>query len=213
MSKDEIPKIKIKVDQRMTNPITLKFKASWVQDEEQDKDALKALQTMQKSDPVYEKHENLTRIGYWKSEYEPNLPDPHDYIDEAYDPEMKAKIVEFLKGGTESIQWAGFSGCRICNERLGTQCWEHEGYMYPQLLWHYIEEHNVRLPKSFEEHVMGRLVANGVEYTLDFTKVVIDWDKKISEKFANAIANDIDREIKIEAITQIINSKVKKNGV
>jgi hypothetical protein len=53
----------------------------------------------------------------------------------------------FLKSGERDIGYAGWADCRICGARLGTCDMKADGYLWPQLAEHYIEEHGVWTPK------------------------------------------------------------------
>ena len=47
----------------------------------------------------------------------------------------------------------GYSTCRICGIDNGTKDLSDGKYMWPEGLVHYVKDHNLRLPKEFEEHV------------------------------------------------------------
>jgi hypothetical protein len=36
---------------------------------------------------------SLIRVGYWRSEYEPTLPDPREYLDETWDDDERELVV------------------------------------------------------------------------------------------------------------------------
>lgn len=104
---------------------------------------------------------SLILIGYWYSEREPQYPDPNKLIDPEFWDEVektnylnKAAFVMHLKGGVPCNFYRGFSACRICGVLNGTHERTDGTYVWPVGLAHYIEEHDVRLPVKFIEHVI-----------------------------------------------------------
>ena len=98
----------------------------------------------------------LRFIGFWRSSYDPLLPDPSLYVDPSWDPAERAKVVAHLRSAPVVEHWMGSSTCCICNLRpLGStdQC---DGvYLWPSGFPHYVENHHVRPPKEFVAHVLG----------------------------------------------------------
>lgn len=95
-------------------------------------------------------------IGYWRSEYEPHLPDPKDYIDSSWDSEERSTVAALLRVATTFAQWRGYSDCRICKCLNGTSCRTLDGtWVFPQGFSHYIEVHGVRPPRVFIDHVLN----------------------------------------------------------
>jgi len=99
----------------------------------------------------------LTRVGYW-------LPRPEDtpfhgliwpgtVVDEDWDPEERALIINHLKNSTTHTRWMGYSGCRFCGKLNGTRCFTDGKYIFPEGYAHYLEEHGVKPPAEFIEHV------------------------------------------------------------
>jgi len=123
-------------------------------------------------DPKYaSKH-----LGYWKSDHEPDLPDPADFVDETWDESERAKVIAHLKGGSEKHAWRGYSSCRMgCTQPMkrytdllagksemvetamlnGTRCLTDGTYTWPSGFAHYVEEHGVKPPLEFIAHVLS----------------------------------------------------------
>jgi len=97
----------------------------------------------------------LIAIGYWKSIYEPELPDPANFVDLNWNVNEKNKVLRHLKKGIPIAQWMGLSWCRFHCEvsDMGDSCLTDRKYIYPEKLTHYIENHNIRLPDDFVKHI------------------------------------------------------------
>lgn len=100
----------------------------------------------------------LIKVGYWKSEDEPNLPDPT--ILPQIDPTVKYMVLQYLKNAKTHQYWKGPSWCRFrCGIRdfdMGTTDKTDDKYIWPAGLTHYVEEHNVTLPQEFITHIMTK---------------------------------------------------------
>ncbi len=91
-------------------------------------------------------------VGYWYSDYKPDLPDPVDFMGEMGDREL---ISQRLALGTRFIAWRGFAACRICGALLGTRCMTMDGtWVWPERLEHYVLEHQLVLPPEFVQHLL-----------------------------------------------------------
>ena len=100
---------------------------------------------------------SLIRVGYWRSEYEPTLPDPREHLDETWDDDERELVVAYLQGGLPVLHMMGFSPCRICDLSANGNAELTDGsYLWPQGLAHYVQDHRVRLPPEFERHVLDR---------------------------------------------------------
>lgn len=116
--------------------------------------ALTVKQNRLSIDPMTESKE-FTRVGFWHSEREPDLPVPQP-ADEPWDGQSefltKLESVEFE---LTPIRYRGFSTCRICGCRNGTTEFVLKnqdgvgGWRWPSGLYHYVATHNVR-PDSDE---------------------------------------------------------------
>lgn len=93
------------------------------------------------------------RVGFWYSKREPELPKP---IVDYYSPKLKAKVLDYLKGGRVFAGYRGFSCCRVCDLNTnGSKDLTDDKYIWPEGLAHYIEEHDTQLPDEFIEHILG----------------------------------------------------------
>lgn len=78
-------------------------------------------------------------------------PDPRGLIDPDFWKwnGLKTKTIEYLKSGTPCNHYRGFSSCRICNRILGTFERTDGVWAWPDMLEHYVQSHDVRLPEEF----------------------------------------------------------------
>lgn len=99
----------------------------------------------------------LIAIGYWYSEDEPELPKPQDFIVTTINPLERQQLINYLRNGKRLHEWMGFSrcrfGCRLPVKEIGNACLTDGTYIWPEGLYHYIEEHQVWLPSAFINHV------------------------------------------------------------
>lgn len=95
----------------------------------------------------------LVLIGYWRSDDEPGWPDPRLFIDPAWDRQERAMIVAHLRAGR--VPWVRMerSSCLLCGSEQGSGERTDGTYLWPDILVHYLEEHDVRLPDVFVLHV------------------------------------------------------------
>lgn len=96
-----------------------------------------------------------TRIGYWRSSSEPKLPNPQDLVVEIMDTAEKKRVLAHLSCQQHINHAKGMSTCRICGKLNGSAEQTDGKYIWPTGLAHYVEEHNVRLPQEFVDHVSG----------------------------------------------------------
>ena len=96
---------------------------------------------------------SLTLIGYWRSEDEPQWPEPGVVIDDTMPARTRDLVVDYLKAG-RSMPWAcgGPSRCRICGQMNGSEELTDGTFMWPEGLAHYVARHSVRLPDEFISH-------------------------------------------------------------
>ena len=107
-------------------------------------------------------------IGYWRalpellqyaSPRDSELPVPQDFVDESWDVNERAWVVQRLKAGTPFVQWRGYSYCRFgCQDHcpMGTQCFTADGlWVWPEGFAHYVEHHGVRPPQEFVDYLKG----------------------------------------------------------
>ena len=92
-------------------------------------------------------------IGFWRSEHHPRWPNAASFVDSSWDAEERQLVVEHLKRGMMIQAWMGFSACRFCGTANGNLDLTDGVYLWPQGLAHYVDEHAIRLPEEFVEHV------------------------------------------------------------
>jgi len=101
----------------------------------------------------------LKGVGYWASEYQPDLPRPQNRVDLSWDPAERAIVIAYLKRGQTKQSFRGYDACRMpgCTKRnKGSKDLGDDVYCWPQGFAHYVEDHNVRPPATFVEHVLSR---------------------------------------------------------
>ena len=97
--------------------------------------------------------QTLLTIGYWGGPGHPELPDPHDFVDESWDPDDRWDLVTYLELQPIARAYMGYSPCRICGINNGALELTDGTYIWPDGLVHYVRDHAVRLPRAFVQHV------------------------------------------------------------
>jgi len=102
----------------------------------------------------------LRLIGYWPGGEDPGCPDPAWFVDLKWDPAERALVCTYLNSGTELFQYCGLSWCRFSREVtfLGSKELTDGFYYWPEGLSHYLEQHYVKPPQEFIDHVKGRTI-------------------------------------------------------
>jgi hypothetical protein len=143
----------------------------------------------------------LIAIGYWKSIYENDFPDPAKFEDINWKLNEKFKIIKHIENGKSVASWMGVSWCRFrCGENnMGNRCLTDGKYLFPEKLTHYIKEHNIRLPIEFTNHVLNyektEILTDLREYEIDYSW----WKKEVGfnyNKLNNSFSASTDEEIK-----------------
>ena len=94
-------------------------------------------------------------IGYWRSETDDRWPDPTDFVDSSWAGDDRELVIEHLRGGKYIRAYKGCSRCRFCGVNNGALELTDGVYLWPEGLAHYVEDHGVRLPSEFVEHVLA----------------------------------------------------------
>jgi hypothetical protein len=97
-------------------------------------------------------HANL--VGYWNNHSETKYVDPHKLVIK-WLPETKKKVVAYLVAGKFHGGFMGWSNCRFCGEDVGSTELTDGNWVWPFGLPHYIDKHDVSLPKEFLEHIQN----------------------------------------------------------
>ena len=117
----------------------------------------------------------LVRIGYWRSEKGPDWPDPRTVADPNLDPSERHQVADHLRRGFVARAYLGASVCRLCGEMVGSLELSDGEFIWPEGLAHYVDVHDVRLPKRFVEHVQSYTEA------LESADVDDDWWHEVAD--------------------------------
>ena len=106
----------------------------------------------------------LRPMGFWTQTAEVSpaaradgLLWPAELVDLTWAPEERARVVAYLKAGKKMMAYCGTSTCRLClNDNNGSQDFFDEVYVWPEGFAHYVEEHGVKPPQAFIDHVLRR---------------------------------------------------------
>ncbi len=96
-------------------------------------------------------------IGYWKSDHEPDWPDPRDFVDASWSTYERREVAGYLSNGTVVVEYRGLSPCRFCGRDNGHREFTDGTYQWPEGLAHYLWVHEVRLPVVVVTHIKSRL--------------------------------------------------------
>jgi hypothetical protein len=105
-----------------------------------------------------DRYEGMKKVGFWYSEYEPELPMPFAYSDNLNE-EQRKSVIEYLENGKISASYLGFSHCRICNKNdfeMGVSDLTDGEWVWPEGLSHYVKNHQVELPKEFIDKILNK---------------------------------------------------------
>lgn len=98
-------------------------------------------------------YKNLKMIGYWYNDYEQDLPSPKDFIDATWNKKERQAVVEYLNKAKEHESWRWCFNCKFCGKENGSRNLTDGTYVFPEGFAHYIEEHNIKPPQEFIDHV------------------------------------------------------------
>jgi hypothetical protein len=98
----------------------------------------------------------LREIGWWRNE---NDPDLSRLIDTAWDDDECRATADYLEYGIcVGALLSGPSKCRLCDFALPDSLVLTDGtYEWPQLLFHYVGVHKVRLPTQVIQDMLSTL--------------------------------------------------------
>ncbi len=82
----------------------------------------------------------MNKLLYWSDDYR-----PQDFINKPH-PDA-SKVVAILQNYDRRKGWKGSARCRICDERLGSNCYINNDFQWPQGAEHYILKHNLWTPE------------------------------------------------------------------
>jgi hypothetical protein len=99
---------------------------------------------------VNPKHE-----GYWRTRVDEESELPWPAPDEAWlGGNDFLRALDRVEGKAEVIRYRGFSPCRICGTRNGSQSFRFEEWDWPSGFRHYVAEHAVRPTAEFESFIL-----------------------------------------------------------
>lgn len=98
----------------------------------------------------------LRLIGYWRNQQHPEYPHAGDLVDESWDADEREFVGQYLRWGQIARAYMGLSPCRVCAVNNGSLELTDGVYLWPQGLAHYVEDHGVRLPQAFVDHIWAR---------------------------------------------------------
>lgn len=96
--------------------------------------------------------DELLLIGYW-SNNGLEFPNPKWFVDNNYSDKEKKDVIDHLKNAVVVHGHRGFCPCRICGKITPSTDLSDGKFYFPGGLLHYVEEHNVRLPKRFIKNI------------------------------------------------------------
>jgi hypothetical protein len=100
---------------------------------------------------------HLVRIGSWRGDEASDWPDPAAFIDPQWESSEREMVRDHLRGGFVVRAYLGKSTCRLCGEPIGSLELSDGTFIWPEGLVHYLDEHHVRLPHRFAEHVRSQI--------------------------------------------------------
>lgn len=92
------------------------------------------------------------RVGYWSGEQPPD-----SLVDLTWDRTERKAVVAYLLSGKIKDRWRGGARCRICDAPNGSTCLTDGVYVWPEGFAHYVEEHDVKPPQDFIDHVFAAM--------------------------------------------------------
>jgi hypothetical protein len=101
--------------------------------------------------------DRFVRIGYWRSDQAPSLPDPKRFVDPNWDVAERETVTDYVRRGLVARAYLGKSVCRLCGKPVGALELSDGVFIWPEGLAHYLDAHQVRLPSRFVEHVHLRI--------------------------------------------------------
>lgn len=121
-------------------------------------------------------------IGFWQSERQLEYPHPKDFQDPNWDESERQLVIEHLKTSRSVQAYRGFSFCRFdCDIGNGSMDLSDGTYLFPEGLVHYLEEHQVRLPNEFIEHVKNYKSITEEDFPQDYKLDYAWWVSKALE--------------------------------
>lgn len=145
----------------------------------------------QKGKKQYHDESKVRLIGFWPDETPKKYPDPGEFVDPDWDESERLAVLEFLAQGEMISAWRGHSWCRFSckNDTNGYRDFSDGYYLWPEGLAHYIQEHQVKLPDEFIQHVKSQQGHDAER--LDRIKSRRDPEYTDSQWWLNQTGNDL----------------------
>ncbi len=99
----------------------------------------------------------LEAVGYWFNDMAPSAyPRPQKLVG-AWDPDERAAVIAYLRAGDVLETYRGASFCRFdCGDQnMGHRDFTDGRFAWPEGLAHYVEQHEVTLPRHFVMHALS----------------------------------------------------------
>ena len=96
----------------------------------------------------------LERVGYWSNGAD-GWPVPEECVDIALSFDDRDIVADYVRRGFVARACMGIARCRLCGIPLGSLDLTDGEYIWPEGLDHYVQDHSVRLPPWFIEHVQS----------------------------------------------------------
>ena len=107
----------------------------------------------------------MALVGFWRQKQDNNeaLPfpvagtfqDDKSFAVRTYNRYMFVRKLKNIIHTAEYVGYKGLSSCRLCAIQNGSRETRWNGYVFPQGLVHYVEDHKVAVPKEFYDAVMA----------------------------------------------------------
>lgn len=113
--------------------------------------------TFEQAQATREMNSFLSWLGKVVSSVTVQLPDPRDFVDPAWDPTERDRVIFYLRSGKRLTSYFGYSTCRfkcgIDDRDMGDADLTDGTYVWPEGFAHYLDRHHVRPPEVFVQHV------------------------------------------------------------
>jgi len=112
----------------------------------------------------------IKKVGFWRSTQEPKLPRPKiEFISNRKEFEKALEILENYLDNKSSFTgyYKGWSNCRICGERNGSDEFKYKGWIWPSGFYHYIEDHLIGAPTAFIKFIIKEAHSKEVQKFLE----------------------------------------------
>jgi len=95
-------------------------------------------------------------VGYWRGGYFLARPKVEDFIDPSWDSQERESVLDHVADRKhERRSLGGSARCRLCKRGVGRQEVNDGIWQWPQGLYHYITEHDVKPDQAFIDHCMA----------------------------------------------------------